>query len=485
MNQASTPYIQNETIQYNIECEKSILGLILTVNELVYDALEYLTEEDFYNVYNREIFRIIKVINEHSTEEKIKEIDHEEIHKYVSTYGSKYFTTEEGLKDFSEKPFLLDYLSTLLYNAGYPKNILAYYDELTRLTSLRNVENTIKNALNDLKNNKTIDPNLLLNNLEMKFIDIVKTKRMKDYLTAKEASKEYYDYLSILKHSSEDDIAGVPSGFKQLDSMTQGFKKGELIILAARPAMGKTAFALNIANNVAKRGRKAAFASLEMDSNQLMSRIYAANTLIEGSKFKKPNLFSPIEWNNISIIKDSIDKMQLFIDDSTSSDINEILWKIRRLHKLDKVDILIIDYLQLIAISNKSGNNRQVEVSKISRSLKQLARELEIPIIALSQLSRGVEQREDKRPLLSDLRESGAIEQDADIVMFLYRENYYSNKSIRSDKKSNDNFASYDNDAVGDVTELIIAKHRNGPTGKIKLRFQLPFSKFSDLIKDE
>lgn len=264
---------------------------------------------------------------------------------------------------------------------------------------------------------------------------------------------------------SEGGTTGIESGFIDLDRMTAGFQRSDLIIVAARPSVGKTAFALNVAQyaGVVSR-RKVAIFSLEMSSGQLVQRMLSAEQNIDANRLRT-GFMEENDWERLGTAVGRFTEADIFIDDSPVMTAQDIAAKSRRLHKeVEGLDLILIDYLQLIAGRGKAGENRQQEVSEISRTLKQLARELDIPVIALSQLSRAVEQRQDKRPMLSDLRESGAIEQDADIVAFLYRDDYYDKES---EKKN--------------IIEIIIAKHRNGPVGTVELAFLKNFNKFASL----
>lgn len=256
-------------------------------------------------------------------------------------------------------------------------------------------------------------------------------------------------------------ITGIESGFNDLDRMTAGFQDNDLIIIAARPSVGKTAFALNIAQNVAVRAKESvAVFSLEMSASQLVQRMICAEAQIDASRMRTGR-FEGDDWERMALAVSSLSDANIHIDDTPGITVSEIRSKCRRLKKEEGLDMIVIDYLQLIQGRGRQGANRQEEVSQISRTLKQIARELEVPVIALSQLSRGVEQRQDKRPMMSDLRESGAIEQDADIVAFLYRDDYYNQES---EKKN--------------VIEIIIAKQRNGPVGTVELIFMKQFNKF-------
>ena len=266
-------------------------------------------------------------------------------------------------------------------------------------------------------------------------------------------------------HHNQGDITGIPSGFRDLDRLTSGFQRNDLIIVAARPSVGKTAFALNIAQNVAvNTDENVAIFSLEMGADQLVSRMLCAEGNIDAQRLRTGKLEGD-DWGKLTMAMGSLSNSGIFIDDSAGIRVSEIRSKCRRLKQEHGLGMIVIDYLQLISGSSaRMSENRQQEVSEISRSLKALARELNIPVIALSQLSRGVESRQDKRPMMSDLRESGSIEQDADIVGFLYRDDYYDQET----EKQN-------------IIEIIISKQRNGPVGTVELAFVKEYNKFVDL----
>ena len=299
---------------------------------------------------------------------------------------------------------------------------------------------------------------------------------------SKEGFKNIRDVLSDnLKElnrlaTDDSDVTGLSTGFTELDKMTTGLHEDELIILAARPAVGKTAFALNIAQNVGTKNDTAvAIFSLEMGAQSLVSRMLCAEGSIDANHFRTGNL-TPQEWDNLMVAMGSLSKTKIFIDDTAGIKVAEIRAKCRRLAKEQGgIGLIVIDYLQLIEGTNHE--NRQQEVSDISRQLKKLAKELHVPVIALSQLSRGVEQRQDKRPVLSDIRESGSIEQDADIVGFLYREDYYDRDNDADDSNADPR----DNDEnVGEV-EVIIEKNRSGARGTVRLLFVKSYNKFSSI----
>lgn len=287
-----------------------------------------------------------------------------------------------------------------------------------------------------------------------------------DFKNLKEVLMEVWEQNEIKYHNKDTfkGITGIPSGFPDLDRMTSGFQNTDLIIVAARPSVGKTAFALNIAQNVAvQTGETVAVFSLEMSASQLVGRMLTAESNVDAGRMRT-GYFEGNDWEHMSMALGILSDAKIFIDDTPGITVTEIRSKCRRLKKEKGLGMILIDYLQLINIAWRPGMNRTQEVSQITRILKEMAKELEVPVIALSQLSRGVEQRQDKRPLMSDLRESGSIEQDADIVAFLYRDDYYDKET---EKKN--------------IIEIIISKQRNGPVGTVELVFLKNFNKFVTL----
>ncbi|MFQ7539639.1 MAG: replicative DNA helicase, partial [Clostridium sp.] len=311
----------------------------------------------------------------------------------------------------------------------------------------------------------------IMDKAERDILNVTRSRRATDFKSSREVVSNVMQELIRLR-SSDNRVTGIKTGYTDLDRMTNGFQRGDLIILAARPAMGKTAFALNLALNASfyNPGAIAIF-SLEMPAEALMKRILSAKSAVESNKLRSGAILDE-EFSKLNEAANELMASKLFVDDSSNIKISEVFSKCRKLKSEHGLDLVVIDYLQLISGSGKSGDNRQQEISEISRSLKGLAREMECPVIALSQLSRSVETRPDKHPMLSDLRESGAIEQDADIVMFLYRDAYYA----KDDEAEQDN--------PTDQTDLDIAKHRNGATGKVELAFQKSISAFFNIAHD-
>ena len=308
----------------------------------------------------------------------------------------------------------------------------------------------------------TEDVTELLSEAERRILDISNRKHT-GFIPIKDALMEVFERIEYL-HSNRGGTTGMPSGFIDLDKMTSGFQKSDLIIVAARPSVGKTAFALNIAQNVGVRAKETvAIFSLEMSAAQLVQRMICAEANVDAGRMRTGYL-EPEDWEKVTMAISAMAEAPIFIDDSATLTVADIRAKCRRLKKEHGLGLVVIDYLQLIQGRGRGAENRQQEVSEISRTLKQIARELEVPVIALSQLSRSVEQRQDKRPMMSDLRESGSIEQDADIVAFLYRDDYYNQDSDRQN-----------------IIEIIIAKQRNGPVGTVELAFLKNFNKFVNL----
>ena len=318
--------------------------------------------------------------------------------------------------------------------------------------------------------NQQEDISEVLDNAEKKILNVVKTKKGTEFRSIQEVLLKTQNDLEKLSQRKSE-ITGIPTGYYDLDKVTSGFHENELIIIAARPAMGKTAFALNLATNIALNTEKAvALFNMEMSGEQLAMRMLSSVGQIDGYKLKSGKL-EHNDWKKFNEAMSRLAESKLFIDDTAGMTISEIKAKCRRLYNSENgLGIVIIDYLQLISGSARYAGNRQQEVSEISRSLKTLAMELNVPVIALAQLSRTVEGREDKRPLLSDLRESGSIEQDADIVAFLYRDDYYT-KEISIDENTS-------------KSEFIIAKHRNGPTTTVDLVFKRNTSTFVNMLKE-
>lgn len=427
---------------HNQEAEQSVIGAIFLEPQALITAAEILQHEDFYRVAHQKIFQTMNRLSDQG-----KPID-------VVTVTEELSSKKE-LEDVGGLSYL-----TEIANAVPTAANIAHYARIVEEKAL--LRRLIRVATNIVEDGFTREDEVeaLLSEAEKKMMEVSNRKNAGDFRHIKDVLVQTYDNIELL-HARKGDITGVPTGFRDLDKITAGFQRNDLIIVAARPSVGKTAFALNVAQNVAtKTEENVAIFSLEMGAEQLVMRMLCAEGNIDAQVLRTGALTAE-DWRKLTMAMGSLSNAGIFIDDTPGIRINEIRSKCRRLKQEYGLGMIMIDYLQLIVGSSNGKENRQQEVSEISRSLKSLARELQVPVIALSQLSRGVEQRQDKRPMMSDLRESGSIEQDADIVSFLYREDYY-------DKETENQ----------NMIEIIIAKQRNGPTGTVTLAFVKEFNKF-------
>ncbi|WP_203248289.1 replicative DNA helicase [Sporosarcina beigongshangi] len=430
---------------HNNEAEQSVIGAIFLEPQALITAAELLIPEDFYRLAHTKIF-----------ETMIKLSDRGQAIDVVTV------TEELSAKKELEDVGGISYLTEIANSVPTAANIVHYARIVEEKALLRRLIRVATSIVEDGYARED-EVEALLSEAEKKMMEVSNRKNAGDFKHIKDVLVETYDNIELL-HTRKGDVTGIPTGFTDLDKMTAGFQRNDLIILAARPSVGKTAFALNVAQNVAtKTDENVAIFSLEMGAEQLVMRMLCAEGNIDAQVMRTGALEAE-DWRKLTMAMGSLSNAGIFIDDSSGIRVNEIRSKCRRLQQEHGLGMIIIDYLQLISGNGRAGENRQQEVSEISRSLKGLARELKVPVIALSQLSRGVEQRQDKRPMMSDLRESGSIEQDADIVSFLYREDYY-------DKETENQ----------NIIEIIIAKQRNGPTGTVSLAFAKEYNKFVNI----
>ena len=430
---------------HDLEAEQAIIGSMLTDRDAVISAIEILKEEDFYREDNKAIYTAI--LNLYNRAEPID----------IITVKSEL----ESMGKF-EQVGGLEYLAELPEKVPTTANAMKYIKIVEEKSTLRRLIKTA-NEIIELGYSPTEDVEDIMEGAEKKIFNIMQEKNQKGYAPIKDVLVESFTKLEEL-YNRKQHITGVPSGFTELDYRTAGFHGSELILIAARPAMGKTAFALNIATNAAvKANVPVAVFSLEMSKEQLVNRILCSESMVDSNKVRTGKLEED-DWTKLAGAIGPLSEAEIFIDDTPGINITEIRAKCRKLKLEKNIGMVVIDYLQLIQGSNKRGGSREQEISEISRSLKILAKELDVPVIALSQLSRAAEQRPDHRPMLSDLRESGAIEQDADIVMFLYRDDYYNQDSEKKD-----------------IAEIIIAKHRGGSTGTVELLWLGSYTKFVNL----
>ena len=430
---------------HDIEAEQAVIGSMLTDKDAVVSAIEVLKEDDLYRDDNKAIYSAI--LNLYNRAEPIDIIT---VKAELETMGK--FEQVGGL----------EYLAELPEKVPTTANSMKYIKIVEEKSTLRNLIKTA-NEIIELGYDPTEDVDDIMEGAEKKIFNIMQNKNQKGYSAMKDILVDSFTQLEEL-YNRKQHITGVPSGFTDLDYRTAGFHGSDLILIAARPAMGKSAFALNIATNAAVKAKvPVAIFSLEMSKEQMVNRILCSEAMVDSNKVRTGKLEED-DWTKLAEAIGPLSEAEIYIDDTPGISVMEIRAKCRKLKLEKNIGMVVIDYLQLVQGSNKRNGSREQEISEISRSLKILAKELNVPVIALSQLSRAVEQRPDHRPMLSDLRESGAIEQDADIVMFLYRDDYYNEDS---DKKG--------------IAEVIIAKHRGGSTGTVDLVWLGSYTKFVDL----
>ena len=432
---------------HDVEAEQAVIGSMLTDKDCVISAIEVLKSEDFYREDNKVIFEaILNLYN------RADPIDIVTLKAELVSLGK--FEQIGGI----------EYLAMLPEKVPTTANVEKYIRIVEEKSMLRTLIRTA-NELITLGYDGTQDVEDIMDNAEKKIFNIMQKKNQKGYSAMKDILVDTFTQLEEL-YNRKQHITGVPTGFSDLDYKTAGLHNSDLILVAARPAMGKSAFALNIASNAAVRaGVPVAIFSLEMSKEQMANRILCSEAMVDSNKVRTGRV-EDADWAKLATASGELSEAKIFIDDTPGISVMEIRAKCRKLKLEQNIGLVVIDYLQLVQGSSKKSSSREQEISEISRSLKILAKEINVPVIALSQLSRAPEQRPDHRPMLSDLRESGAIEQDADIVMFLYRDDYYNEES---EKKN--------------IAEVIIAKHRAGSTGTVELLWLGNYTKFANIEK--
>lgn len=430
----------------DIEAEQAVLGSMLTDKDAVISAIEVLREEDFYREDNKVIYLAIQNLYN-----RAEPVDIITLKDELSSIGK--FEAVGGL----------EYLAELPEKVPTTANVERYIKIVEEKSILRNLLKTA-NEIIDLGYDPTKEVEDIMDGAEKRIFDISQRKNQKGYTPIKDVLVDTFAKLEEL-YNKKQHITGVPTGFSDLDYKTAGLHNSDLILIAARPAMGKTAFALNIAVNAAVRANTpVAVFSLEMSKEQLVNRVLCVEAMVDNNKVRTGKMEEE-DWMKLAGVLGPLSESDIYIDDTPGISVMEIRAKCRKLKLEKNIGLVVIDYLQLVQGSNsRRGGSREQEISEISRSLKILAKEINVPVVALSQLSRAPEQRPDHRPMLSDLRESGAIEQDADIVMFLYRDDYYNEDS---EKKN--------------IAEVIIAKHRSGSTGTVELLWLGNYTKFANI----
>ena len=435
-----------------IDLEEAVLGALMVEKDALTAVVDILKSESFYKDSHKEIFKaILDLFNGSEPIDLLTVTNQLRKNGKLEIAGGAYYITE--LTSRVSSAANIEYHSRIITEQAMKREMIRIASEIQR------------DAFEE-----TTDVFELLDKMEQSLFEISESNIRKNYSDMRSIMREAIVELEA-KKGQKDGLTGVPSGFTALDRVTSGWQKADLVIIAARPAMGKTAFVLSVLRNAAvDHNRPVAIFSLEMSSIQLVNRLISSEAELDSEKIKKGNL-ADYEWEQLIHKTSKLSSAPLFVDDTPALSILELRAKCRRLKAQSDIQMIVVDYLQLMSGDSKGGGgNREQEISSISRSLKMIAKELMVPVIALSQLSRAVETRGgDKRPQLSDLRESGAIEQDADIVMFLYRPEYY---GITEDEDGN---------STAGVGEVIIAKHRNGSLENVKLRFIGKYTKFCDL----
>lgn len=432
---------------HDIEAEQAVIGSMLTDKDAVADGVEVLKPEDFYRQDNQTIYEaIINLYN------KAEPIDIITVKAELTSLGK--FEAVGGL----------EYLAILPDKVPTTANVEKYIKIVEEKAILRNLIKA-SNELINLGYAETEEVDDIIEQAEKRIFEIAEGKNQKGYTAIKDILVESFAEIERL-YNQKQPITGIATGFTDLDYKTAGLHNSDLILVAARPAMGKSAFALNIATNAAVNAKvPVAIFNLEMSKSQLVNRILCSEAMVDSNKIRTGKIEED-DWVKLATALGPLSEAPIYIDDTPGISVSEIRAKCRKLKLEKNIGLIVIDYLQLIRGSGKKNSSREQEISEISRSLKILAKELDVPVIALSQLSRAAEARADHRPMLSDLRESGAIEQDADIVMFLYRDDYYNQDS---EKKN--------------IAEIIMAKHRSGATGTVELLWLGSYTKFVNIEK--
>jgi len=430
---------------FSLEAEQSVLGAILIDERVMQRALQRLDKTDFYKVSHTHIYDAMQTLS-------TRKIDLD--------YATITSVLEE--RNLVEETGGLDYLLELANLLPTAENVDSYIDIVKNKSLARQVIQMATNIAEQTYEQE-LEIGALFDYTEQQLFEVTKQRKSAEF---RPIGSVVNDVISgIEKHKNKDGfLVGLPTGYLDLDDRTLGFQEGNLIILAARPSVGKSAFAINLAYNIAEKNKHVAFFSLEMSAEQIVTRMLSTVSSINNQALQSGNINSR-QWRQVEHAATLLSRLNIYFDDASTSNVGEVYTKCRQLKQEDKLDFVVIDYLQLLTGTGNYGGNRVVEVSEISRRLKNLARDLGIPVLALSQLSRNVEQRTDKRPNMADLRESGSIEQDADIVMFMYRDDYYNPETT----------------SQPNIVEISISKNRSGATGKFDLLFVKDYGSFRNV----
>ena len=436
--------ISDRDLPFNMEAEQAVLGSALTDSESVGEAAQVLKPDDFYFSANKFIFEaVMDLFNANSAIDFVTVTEQLKLNNKLDAVGG------------------IDYLKRLAVSVPTTQHV-KYYSDIIREKSILRMLIRQAEKISSMAHSEEDTLSQLIERSEQMIFDISSSREQTDIVHISDVLQSAYDAMAR-NAENRGGITGIATGFDELNKRTGGFHGGELIIIAGRPGMGKSAFAVNIAEHISiNLGKTVAIFTLEMPREQIVNRILCSQALVNNGRIRTGTM-EPDDWEKICDVADSIAKAPIYIDDSASITVSQIRAKCRRLKQMKQLDLIVIDYLQLMQGSGRS-DNRQQEISEISRSLKVLAKELDVPVIALSQLKRESESQKGKRPILSDLRESGAIEQDADMVMFLFRNYYYSK-----------------NPEEKELAECIIAKNRSGDVDTFPLGFRGEFTKFQNI----
>lgn len=448
MSQEATPIHPEQMVPHSVEAEEAVLGSILINPDAFYEVAPFLQAEDFFIVRNAWVWEAITRLHERG-----EQIDYltvvEELrqqNRLEEIGGAAYLT------------YLINHTPSSIYTETYGR--------IVERAALRRRMLNAASTIARLAQQEDRDINDVIDQSEAALFAVTERRLRQELVPIGDALTEYYDRIERLVRQQTESL-GVPMGFTDLDRLLGGLQKSDLIIIAGRPGMGKTSWLLTVAHNAARAGSRVAIFSMEMSNEQIVQRLVATETGISMHKLRLGQLKDP-EWKVFVEAVGRLSKLNIYLDDTPALTPLQIRAKCRRLYSEHGVDLIVLDYLQLMSAGTGYSDNRVQEISFISRSLKQLAREMNVPVLAAAQLSRAVEQRQDKRPQLSDLRESGSIEQDADVVMFIYRDEVYNENTDRPNQ-----------------ADIIVAKHRNGPTGNVTLFFRKELTQFANLVKTD
>ena len=454
-----------KNLPYSLDAERAVLGAMLVSRDALLNSVVRLSIDDFYEEDHKLIFDTIRTVyNKGSNVDAVTVIEQLVLNNTLNQLSNK----EDTVYD-------------LVLNVVSASNVEEYIRIIQDKTTLRKLVLLAEDVTNKWQKEELNDIADYVAKVESDTLSITRSRNVGEFKTTKEVIDVLKEKL-FASGKSNGGLTGITSGFTDIDNITHGFQKGDLIILAARPSMGKTALALNFLVNAAiKQNVTTAMFSVEMPAEQLMQRMISAQSGVNGDKLRSLDL-NDKDWTKIDVAANQLSKAKIFVDDTSAIKLGDLAVKARKLKSLhDDLSLIVVDYLQIVKASEQaSKEGSQKEITEISQGLKSLARELEVPVIALSQLSRDNEKRDNKRPMLSDLRGSGAIEQDADLVMFIYREDYFDNQKGAKDKGKEEK---KENIGSSGIAEVSISKHRNGATGVVKLVFLKEYGLFSNYSK--